>query len=77
MSCLTPLDILAIGIVHRFKTQASGNVHLRTLQCTRFESLTLKMQVKDVTDCAENLRLTYFVDVHLCVQIGAFLFCSQ
>ena len=51
----TPLDVLAIGslIVHPANKDQSA-FHVRSCQFIRFESLTLKMKVKNVADLDEN-----------------------
>ena len=69
---LTPLDIVAIGIVRSLRIRRGGAYKGSSALCTctfmRFESFTLKMKIKDVEDCDENW---HFTNTHKCAKIGA------
>ena len=54
-------------IYHRLQ----GN-HVRMSQCTRFESLTLKMKIKYIENLTNIGRRTYLVNVNMCAQIGIY-----
>ena len=53
VSSLTPLNIVAIGIVRRAYKDSTA-FHVWTCQCIRLESMTLKIEVKDFEDLDEN-----------------------